>query len=112
GVWCVVSGVCTDTTHQKPDTTTHVTRSQSGSLRGGLREDGGGGLKPRKGSKCLSLSYRNCWKQVCISAIRPAAGIPRCGGSSSPNAPASTSSICRRRCASSRPHRSCCATSC
>src|SRR3989454_4806994 len=27
---------------------THVTRSQSGSLRGGLREDGGGGLKPKE----------------------------------------------------------------
>src|SRR3989442_1707448 len=27
---------------------THVTRSQSGSLRGGLREDGGGGLQPKE----------------------------------------------------------------
>ena len=66
----------------------------------------------RSASKCLSLSCRNCWKQVCISATRRAAGIPRCGVSSSPNAPASTSSICRRPYASSKRRRSCCATSC
>src|SRR5215210_3143372 len=44
-----------------------------------------------------SLNCRTCSKPECTSAIRPAGGTQRCGASSSPSAPASISSISRRR---------------
>ena len=57
-----------------------------------------------------SRNCRTCSRPASISATRPAAGTRRCAGSSSPSAPASTSSISRRRSGRSRRRRSCSAS--